>query len=334
MRNRIGFLYWLIFGLMMSGCQTLTIDESFVFQPGQFGDADAVRNSKMRYEAIFTEPTDLIIDVWADGQTAQHVITSGDFVKSRVTHDILKTGEAHIAITRVDRDEAQRPLVVHCGGNASDRYESGSLYAQKIIPFADVLMFDYPGYGESTGRADAQSLRKANQIIADYVQSAPEGRGPLILWGHSLGGFVCADMVQHFGRVDALILETTATNAEDVSQAVIPWYAKLFVRPRVAESLSAYDMVETLKDINAPVLILGAAKDKTLPVELSQKLAAGLTAAGRDVTYIEFPDGNHISVPTQKTYGSTLKAFMSRLSGLKYTEASSHRRGRANSGDG
>ena len=313
MRNRFGFLYWIIFGLMMSGCKTLTIDESFVFQPGQFGDANAVRTSKMRYEAIFTEPTDLIIDVWADGQTAQHVITSSDFVISRVTHDIIKTAEAHIAITRVDRDEAQRPLVVHCGGNASDRYESGSLYAQKIIPFADVLMFDYPGYGESTGRADAQSLRKANQIIADYVQSTRNARGPLILWGHSLGGFVCADMVQHFGRVDALILETTATNAEDVSKAVVPWYAKLFVRPRVAESLSAYDMVDTLKAVDAPVLILGAAKDKTLPVELSRKLAAGLTASGRDVTYVEFPDGNHISIPTQSNYRAVIDGFVSRL---------------------
>ena len=313
MRNRFGFLYWIIFGLMMSGCKTLTIDESFVFQPGQFGDANAVRTSKMRYEAIFTEPTDLIIDVWADGQTAQHVITSSDFVISRVTHDIIKTAEVHIAITRVDRDEAQRPLVVHCGGNASDRYEAGSLYAQKIIPFADVLMFDYPGYGESTGRADAQSLRKANQIIADYVQSTRNGRGPLILWGHSLGGFVCADMVQHFGRVDALILETTATNAEDVSKAVVPWYAKLFVRPRVAESLSAYDMVDTLKAVDAPVLILGAAKDKTLPVELSRKLAAGLTASGRDVTYVEFPDGNHISIPTQSNYRAVIDGFVSRL---------------------
>ena len=313
MRNRFGFLYWIIFGLMMSGCKTLTIDESFVFQPGQFGDANAVRTSKMRYEAIFTEPMDLIIDVWADGQTAQHVITSSDFVISRVTHDIIKTAEAHIAITRVDRDEAQRPLVVHCGGNASDRYESGSLYAQKIIPFADVLMFDYPGYGESTGRADAQSLRKANQIIADYVQSTRNARGPLILWGHSLGGFVCADMVQHFGRVDALILETTATNAEDVSKAVVPWYAKLFVRPRVAESLSAYDMVDTLKAVDAPVLILGAAKDKTLPVELSRKLAAGLTASGRDVTYVEFPDGNHISIPTQSNYRAVIDGFVSRL---------------------
>ena len=308
--RRIGLI---LLPLLIGACQTLTIDESFVFQPGQFGDPNAVRDSQMRYETIFSEPTDLVIDVWADGQKAKHHIRSDEFVKSQVTHDVLKSAQAHIAITRVERPDTARPLVVHCGGNASDRYESGSLYAQKIIPFADVLMFDYPGYGDSSGRADAQSLRAANRMIADYVKSDFAARRPLILWGHSLGGFVCADMVQHFGRVDGIILETTATNAQDVSEAVVPWYAKIFVRPQVAESLSAYDMVETLKDVEAPILILGAAKDKTLPVELSRKLAEGLTSAGRDLTYIEFSEGNHISVPTQTNYHAVIDGFVARL---------------------
>lgn len=299
--------------LMMSACQTLTIDESFVFQPGQFGDPNAVRDSQMRYENIFSEPTDIVIDVWADGQKAKHYIRSNEFVTSRVTHDVLKSTQAHLAITRVERPEFSRPIVVHCGGNASDRYESGTLYAQKIIPFADVLMFDYPGYGESSGRADAGSLREANRMIAGYVKSDFAARRPLILWGHSLGGFVCADMVQYFTQIDGLILETTATNAQDVSDAVVPWYAKLFIRPKVAESLSAYDMVETLKGVDAPILILGAAKDKTLPVELSRKLAEDLAGAGGDVTYIEFADGNHISVPTQTNYREVVEGFFGRL---------------------
>ena len=315
-------LFLIIFSAIMTACQTLNIDESFVFQPGLFGDPDAVRNAPMRYESIFTEPTDIVIDVWADGQKAKHYIRSSEFVKSTVTHDVIKSPEAHLAITYVERPETPRPLVVHCGGNASDRYESGALYAQKIIPFADVLMFDYPGYGESTGRADAQSLRRANRIIAGHVRKNYAGRRPLILWGHSLGGFVCADMVQYFPHLDGLILEATATNAQDVSAAVVPWYAKLFVRPQVAESLAAYDMVELLKEAEAPRLILGAAKDKTLPVELSRKLAAELTATGREVTYTEFPEGNHISIPVQSTYNSALESFISSIRNSTYYDQS------------
>ena len=133
-------------------------------------------------------------------------------------------------------------------------------------------------------------------------------------------------MVQHFGRVDGIILETTATNAQDVSEAVVPWYAKIFVSPQVAESLSAYDMVETLKDVEAPILILGAAKDKTLPVELSRKLAEGLTSAGRDLTYIEFSEGNHISVPTQANYRAAIEGFIAPLNKAPQSEISLNRR--------
>jgi pimeloyl-ACP methyl ester carboxylesterase len=311
----------ILFGLGLSGCKTITIDESFVFQPGQFGDPNETRLTTLKYENIFAVPTDLTIDVWADGQTAQHHIKSSDFVKTNLTHESLDNSGKRLAITWIERDGPARPLVLHCGGNASDRYESGVLYAQKMISFADVLLFDYPGYGDSAGRADAESLRAANQALADYINTEVKPARNLILWGHSLGGFVCADMVKRLNEVDGLILEATATNAQDVSQAVMPWYAKFFIRARTAESLDAYDMVETLKTVDAPILILGAAKDKTLPVALSRKLSMDLKAVGRDVTYAEFPNANHISIPTQDTFRGTVEGFVESLGSVQISQA-------------
>jgi len=321
MRNCFTLACLVILSVILSGCKTITLDESFVFQPGQFGDPNAPRLTTLKYEDIFAAPTDLTINVWADGQTAQHLIKSSDFVETTLTHDVLNYKNERLAITRIERAGPGRPLVLHCGGNASDRYESGVLYAQKIISFADVLMFDYPGYGDSTGRANADSLRSANQALADYVNTEVSLTRNLILWGHSLGGFVCADMLERLNRTDGIILEATATNAQDVSKAVIPWYAKLFVRARTAESLDAYDMGETLKTSTAPILILGAAKDKTLPVELSRKLSVDLKAAGRNVTYAEFPKANHISIPTQENFVSTVERFVDGLSGMQVSQS-------------
>ena len=322
MHRYLNLVFILLSIFILSGCKTITLDESFVFQPGQFGGNETEpRTSKLRYESVLLEPTDLVIDVWADNQKAKHIIRSDSFVKSTVIHDIIASGGEQLGITLVERSGASRPLVVHCGGNASDRYESGTLYAQKIIASADVLLFDYPGYGESTGRATAESLKLANQTIANFAKSNRKPDQSLILWGHSLGGFVCADMAGHFESVDGIVLETSATNAEDVSKAVIPWYAKAFIKTRVAESLQAYDVVETLKHVDAPILILGAAKDKTLPVELSQALADRLATSGHNVTYVEFPKGNHISVPIQDTYVATIEAFMAKIKAQKANRA-------------
>jgi len=314
----IGLLY---FGLFLSGCKTITLDESLVFQPGLFGNEDTEPpTTKLRYESVLLEPTNLIINVWVDNQKAKHIISPSDFVKSAVTHDIITSEAEHLGITRVESIEifnppSPRPLVVHCGGNASDRYESGTLYVQKILSTADVFLFDYPGYGESTGEATVESLQAANRTISNYVKSRLKPDQKLILWGHSLGGFVCSDMAALFASVDGIVLEASATNAEDVSKAVIPWFAKPFIKTRVAESLQTFDTAKALQDINAPILILGASKDKTLPVELSQILAERLNAAGRNVTYVEFPNANHISIPTQDTYLSTIEDFMVKISG-------------------
>ena len=311
----------ILLAVILSGCKTVTLDESFVFQPGQFGDPNEKRLTTLKYENIFAAPTDLTIDVRADGQTAQHHIKSSEFVKTNLTHDFLDNDGKVLAITRIERAGPSRPLVLHCGGNASDRYETGTLYAQKMISFADVLMFDYPGYGDSAGRADADSLRSANQALANYINRELSPRRPFILWGHSLGGFVCADMAARLKHIDGIILEATATNAKDVSKAVIPWYAKIFIRARTAPSLDAYDMSETLETSTAPILILGAAKDKTLPVELSRKLSQDLTAAGRNVTYVEFPNANHISIPTQENFQTTVEGFIDGLGRMQVSQA-------------
>jgi pimeloyl-ACP methyl ester carboxylesterase len=121
-------------------------------------------------------------------------------------------------------------------------------------------------------------------------------------------------MVQYIEAVDGIVLEATARNAQDVSKAVMPWYAKLFISPRVSDSLGAYDLVESLKSFDAPILVLGAEKDKTLPVALSRKLAKGLSEVGANVTYVEFPDANHISIPTQSAYPSMIATYISGLS--------------------
>lgn len=321
MSKVINIVLAMFLAFSISACKTITLDEGIVFQPGQFGGNETgPRTSKLRYESVLSEPMDLVIDVWADGQKAKHIIQSEDFVKSEVSHDVIDYDGEHLGITLVERPNlsspgSARPLVVHCGGNASDRYETATLYAQKIIQTADVLLFDYPGYGESSGQATAESLKAANQTIAKFVTSNLQPRQNLILWGHSLGGFVCADMAQYFTSLDGIVLETSATNAEDVSKAVVPWFAKPFIKLRVVESLKAYDAVEMLRTVDAPILVLGAAKDKTLPVELSRGLAEGLKAAGRDVTYVEFPQGNHISLPIQDGFLETIQNFIETLGG-------------------
>jgi pimeloyl-ACP methyl ester carboxylesterase len=206
----------------------------------------------------------------------------------------------------------QRPLVVHCAGNAGDRYNSGPDYAAKALHWADVLVFDYPGYGDTPGPTSAAAFEGMSKGVSDYVTSISNDR-KLVFWGHSLGGFVCSQLAAQTPTSNGLILETTAPNAAAVARAWTPNYARLFVSTEVAPSLASYDVVEASSRVKGPILVLGATKDEVLPVSLARQVGDGLKSRGVNVTYQEFPLANHTSVPSQPLFSQTLDAFFQNL---------------------
>jgi pimeloyl-ACP methyl ester carboxylesterase len=269
---------------------TLSIDESSVFQPPARPAADAPAREW---------PVQRVRAVDADA-----VVTQGK----------LGSAGAQIAYTlATDPTGAPgRPLIVHCGGNAADRYRGGPGYAAKAIPFGDVMLFDYPGYGDSDGaRPTAASLEAARAILAPFIEKTAAGR-PVILWGHSLGGFVCASMLVDLPSARGIIFETTARNVAEVSREWTPWYARPFVRVSIAPSLAAYDNAKAVLARRTPALVLAAGRDTQLPPVLARSLAAAITAEGGQATLIEFPTATHNSVPDEPGLAPAVRTFLAR----------------------
>jgi pimeloyl-ACP methyl ester carboxylesterase len=218
-----------------------------------------------------------------------------------------------LADTPLDKN---RPLIVTCSGNAMDRYTAGVSYAQKALPWGDVLLFDYPGYGDSSGRPSAVSFELALTIIIDQARLLADGR-PIVFWGHSLGGFVCSKLAERMPDVSGLVLETTARNAAEVARAWMPSALQPFVWPKISPSLRSYDNVLATKSLKVPILVLGAGLDDTLPVSLSRSLAKDLGEQSSDVTYHEFPQALHWNVPSQADYRAVMTAYFSKIESQK-----------------
>ena len=232
-----------------------------------------------------------------------------------ISHQFIPLeGIGRVAVTLVEHEDAQesRPLIVHCGGNASDRYRDGEYYAAKALPYGDVLLFDYPGYGDSDGEATGQSLHDAAALISDLSSGLAGDDRPLVLWGHSLGGFVCSQIVAMSPQVDAMIYETSARNAYEVAQAWKPWYLP-FVQPAVNDGLGRFDNVDALAGFSGKVLVLGATDDRTLPVKLSNSLFGDLHEAGLDAAYHVFA-ANHSNVPDSEEFDDVMAPFFAGIS--------------------
>lgn len=276
-----------LFAMLAAGACNYTIEDSTVFLPREHR-SKAASPDEMR---LFGE--------------ANLFLPGG--APARIEHRLVEAGGLRLALTQIGDGAASRPLFVFCMGNASDRIGEGVYYANRALGQGDVLLFDYPGYGDSTGVAGTPDLLAARPALLAAIAETGEGRS-VIFWGQSLGGFICADLAMRAERADGLVLETSAISAEAVAEAWEPWYLP-FLDVRVDESLRPFNTPETLKGFEAPILVIGAGRDDVLPTELHRDLADALEANGHAVTYVEFPLASHMRVPAQPGFADAVATF-------------------------
>ncbi|WP_312597752.1 alpha/beta fold hydrolase [Brevundimonas sp.] len=237
------------------------------------------------------------------------VLTPGPAVPGGETLSLPYAGGA-VAATRVRTGRADAPLILYCGGNLFRRGVNGAAMARELAPFGDVLMFDYPGSGDTPGRADFASYRAAGEVIAASARAQADSEGRrLIAWGHSLGGPVCAEAARLI-RADAVVLEaTTPTARAAVDQMLGLW--RPLIRVQMADALAAIDVPATLDGYPGRVVVLEAGRDQTLPPALSRTLARDLEARGVDVRRLVFPRADHGDIPDQPDFAAQVAAALS-----------------------
>ncbi len=214
-----------------------------------------------------------------------------------------------VAATRIRTGEVRTPLILFWGGNMFRRRVNTFGAARKLTPFGDVLMFDYPGYGDTPGQADVAGFRAAGEAVAAAARAQADAEGrPLIAWGHSLGGPICAEAAR-FAHADALVLEATTPSA----RAAVHQQAGMmgpFLRFNIAPGLAAINIPASLESYPGRVVVLEAGKDDTLPPALSRRLARDLTAQGVEVQHLVFPAAGHNDIGRQPDFQPRLAAAL------------------------
>lgn len=303
--------------ILPGGCIQRTIGANDFFLPHE-PDFVAETEDELHLmgERVFEEAADFTLSFTILNETGEFSRRKEDFVPADVEHGFLDYNAAgeRLAWTLISR-EAQagqdRPLVVVCGGNLFSRYEAGVAYALTVIGHGDVLLFDYPGTGDTGGKATPENFEAAADRVRRHAEEIAGGDRSLVFWGHSLGGFVCSEMARASPQASGMIIEASARNARSVAKAWKPWYLP-FVGIRVDEALARFDTVEALSDFDAPILILSGSRDTILPERLSREVYDGLKAAQRDVAIETFPAG-HTTLAMADGFDAVLDAFFERI---------------------
>ncbi|MBW1729497.1 MAG: alpha/beta hydrolase [Deltaproteobacteria bacterium] len=132
-----------------------------------------------------------------------------------------------------------------------------------------VLLAEYPGYGGRKGKLGEKSFVKDARETVKAAYS--EFRGPVYLWGESLGcGVVAAVAAGPPAPISGIIMLTPWDSLPHLAQSIY-WY--LPVRWLIRDK---YDNVANLKSFHGPVAVLVAGQDEIIPKKLGLRLYEAL----------------------------------------------------------
>ncbi len=177
-----------------------------------------------------------------------------------------------------------RGTVLFCHGNAgniSHRLDSIRIFHDLGL---SVLIFDYRGYGQSTGRPTEKGTYKdadaAWQYLVEQRGTQPEN---IILFGRSLGASIAADLATRQPAA-GVILESAFTSVPDVAAQLYPWLPVRWL------SRYQYNTRKKLADIHSPVLIVHSRDEEIIPYSNGERL---YEAANEPKLFLELRGGHN-----------------------------------------
>ncbi|MBN1674718.1 MAG: alpha/beta hydrolase [Kiritimatiellae bacterium] len=195
-----------------------------------------------------------------------------------------------------------RATLLFCHGNAGnigDRLDSILTFNRLGL---NVFIFDYRGYGNSTGKPTEDGTYRDALAAWRYVtETRNVAADRVIIFGRSLGGAVGAWLAVE-RQPGALILESTFTSMPDIGAEAYPFLpVRLLCRFK-------YETVKRIGRVRCPVLIAHSIEDEMIAFRHGQTLYA---AAPQPKQFLEMR-GMHNDGPAacRAAYRKGLEAFV------------------------
>jgi pimeloyl-ACP methyl ester carboxylesterase len=157
--------------------------------------------------------------------------------------------------------------ILYSHGNGSNlSWRQGRLQRWRKHLRRAVLVYDYPGYGESTGRPSESGCYAAAEAAWDWLvdeQKVPPRE--VILLGSSLGTAMSTELaVRHENRL--LVLINPFTSFPDMAQLKVPWAPSRWLVHNHLDTLAKIDAVK------GPVFIASGTADRVVPIRMGKQL--------------------------------------------------------------
>ena len=200
------------------------------------------------------------------------------------------------------KPQAKDKIVVFLHGNS---YNIEKFY-HKLLPFVDegygTFIPEYRGFGGIAGNINQNNIEQDSLAAIHYLNGLGYKNSDIIIYGMSLGTYsslYVAASLQKTLPFAAIILEVPFDNITNVVKKTVkvPLPLDYLIKDK-------YDNASLINSIKSPVLILGARKDKIVPVELAQNL---YDLAPNPKKMIIYEGCNHNDLYNVRSYRDVIK---------------------------
>jgi hypothetical protein len=174
--------------------------------------------------------------------------------------------------------ETGKATVVFFYGNAGTLSDFSDVGEELHENGYGIVLGSYRGYSRNPGEPSEAGLFADARAILGALP-----RGPVVVWGASLGTGVAARMAAE-GRATGLILQSPYTSVPDVAAMAYPLF------PVRLLDKDPFDTLSLATKIRMPVLIIHGTDDGTVPFWMGARLQARL---GREATLAPIEHGGH-----------------------------------------
>jgi pimeloyl-ACP methyl ester carboxylesterase len=191
-------------------------------------------------------------------------------------------------------------------GNVGDRVLHARLLSDAGF---DVLLFDYRGYGRSTGRPSEEgTYRDARAALEALLRQPGVDLSRVLYLGESLGGSVALRLALESPPA-GLILQSAFTSVREMARAHYPFVPAALVP-------DAYPSLRRVRELEAPLLVLHGEHDDIAPLSHGQALYDA--APGAKQMHV-FPGvGHNDLIPLAGTaYADVIRLWAADLRGVE-----------------
>lgn len=192
--------------------------------------------------------------------------------------------------------------VLVCHGNGGDIGDRVCTVRKFHDMGFNVLIFDYRGYGLSSGRPCEKGTYLDALAMWNYLKAEKRIDARYIcVYGQSLGGAIATWLAEQV-QPGALIVESSFTSALELGARMFPYLpVRLFCTFR-------YDSLARMPNIRCPVLIANSHDDRTVPYEHGLRL---FNAANEPKRFVEMGGGhNECGLEFDDSYVKTVAGFL------------------------